>query len=275
MMATGRRKMETRDIWTITDRDILYEDEAMIAIEKPYGLPSQPTLDPKRDNAYAAVMRHCAQSGGYAALHHRLDALTSGILVLAKSKEANPSLSDQFQNHTIRKTYVAICAMPHGVCPKYRTPGASWIIDAPIGEAKPDEAKSMAMARGAKKSPKMQMFSTTGKNRKPAKTRVFCERIVEFREGYIGVYRCEPITGRTHQIRVHLSSCELYIIEDPLYGMKFRSIQSITPGRMCLHAEAISLLHPVTQEPMTLTSPRPVAFERFMAKAEKMARASS
>ena len=119
------------------------------------------------------------------------------------------------------------------------------------------------------------MFSTTGKNRKPAKTRVFCERIVEFREGYIGVYRCEPITGRTHQIRVHLSSCELYIVEDPLYGMKFRSIQSITPGRMCLHAEAISLLHPVTHEPMTLTSPRPVAFERFMSKAEKMARASS
>ena len=141
--------METRDIWTITDRDILYEDEAMIAIEKPYGLPSQPTLDPKRDNAYAAVMRHCAQSGGYAALHHRLDALTSGILVLAKSKEANPSLSDQFQNHTIRKTYVALCAMPHSVCPKYRTPGASWIIDAPIGEAKPDEARSMAMAQDA------------------------------------------------------------------------------------------------------------------------------
>lgn len=287
--------METEELWTITPRDIRYEDASIIVVEKPYGLPSQPTLDPKRDNAYAAVMRYCeksnaaSQDGGgvYVALHHRLDALTSGILVLSKSKVANPSLSEQFQKHTIRKAYVAVCAMPAAVCEKYRTPGTTWLIDAPIGEARSDAVTSSSKrddrrqyperpstARGAKKSPKVQMFSTTGVNRKTAKTLVTCEQIAPFREGYIGVYRCEPITGRTHQIRVHLSSSELYIIGDPLYGVKFRSLQSISPGRMCLHAEAITFNHPITNEALTVTSPRPTAFAQFMAKVEKMARAS-
>ncbi len=272
--------------WHMTAGDIRYEDDAILVAEKPYGLPSQPTLDPNRDNAYAAAIRYVSQCaaqrtvGGnaapgevYVGLHHRLDALTSGVLLFSKSKAANPSLSRQFQNHAVHKTYVAVCAMPAHVDARYRTPGAAWIIDAPIGEAKPGSNASQGHGAGASGKPaKMQMFSTAGKNRKPAKTRVTCERIVPFRGGFAGVYRCEPITGRTHQIRVHLSSLELYIVEDPLYGMKFRDLQSILPGRMCLHAESIAFEHPITGAPTVVSCPRPAAFERFMDRAEKMAR---
>ena len=192
MMATGRRKMETRDIWTITDRDILYEDEAMIAIEKPYGLPSQPTLDPKRDNAYAAVMRHCAQSGGYAALHHRLDALTSGILVLAKSKEANPSLSDQFQNHTIRKMYVALCAMPHSVCPKYRTPGLSMRRLAKQNPTKPDRWQWLG---GRRNRPRCKCFRRLGKTGNRRRRAYFASELSSLERDILGFIVANRLRG--------------------------------------------------------------------------------
>lgn len=243
--------------WTIPDNAILYEDEAILVIEKPYALPSQPTLDPLRDNAYYAVERFLSKrstSPVYVGLHHRLDALTSGVLLLSKSKDANPSLARQFQNHTIQKSYVAICNfLPH-IDKNYQTPNTSWIIDAPIGEL----------------PGKIQKFGVEGKKRKAAKTRVTCQQIVELRDVFLGVYRCEPITGRTHQIRVHLSHLGLPIVEDPLYGTKSRALTSILPGRMCLHAESITFLHPLTQSPMTISAPLPQAFLKFLQKARAL-----
>ena len=246
--------------WNIRKSDILYEDAWIMAINKPSGIPSQGTLDPNRDHAFAAVQRYLAAQNpnAYAGLHHRLDAQTSGVLLLSKSPEANPSLSEQFQKHTIQKAYCAVCQgarsfMHQEICA--RTP---FLIDAPIGEL----------------PGKIQKFGVDGKKRKPAQTDVVCEKIIELRDCLVGVFRCFPRTGRTHQIRVHLSSRGMSILGDALYGdPTARSLRPIEPKRMMLHAESITFVHPVTGEPMTIAAERPTEFGDFIRKCEKMARA--
>ena len=247
--------------WNIQKSDILFEDEWIIAIDKPQGIPSQGTLDPKRDHAFAAVQRYLRAQNpdAYVGLHHRLDALTSGVLLLSKSTQANVSLSEQFQKHTIQKTYCAICqGIVSAGNSKYLQENASFMIDAPIGEL----------------PGKIQRFGVDGKKRKPAKTEVVCEKSIPLRDCVVGVFRCSPLTGRTHQIRVHLASLGMGIIGDPLYGESLaRLLKPIVPNRMMLHAESLSFEHPVTHEAMTITSERPPAFVDFVRKCEKMARA--
>ena len=250
----------------MTSADVIYEDDVLIAINKPAGIPSQATLDPSRDNCYAAVQRYLAHKSGhdYVGLHHRLDALTSGVLLMTKSKSVNVSISEQFQQHSIRKSYSAICVSEPETDWDERLDALwlegkkSFVLDAAIGE----------MPGG-----KIQKFCVGGKKRKPAQTEFTCETCLEFNEGRIIVCRCEPFTGRTHQIRVHLSSLGLGIIGDSLYGFALpRFLRSIDPRRMCLHAESLQFLHPVSGEAMTIIAPRPTIFQSFTQKAGKLCR---
>ena len=233
--------------------DVLFEDDWIIVVDKPSGLPSQATLDPQRDHCYASVQRYL--HGGYVGLHHRLDAMTSGALLMTKSQDVNAAVAEQFQNHTVRKSYRAICVCAEAD-PSCLAPGARWCIDAPIGEL-PGE--------------RVQKFSIAGKKRKPAQTEVECLRGAVLRDGWVGEFRCAPRTGRTHQIRVHLSSQGLPILGDALYGVPApRSIRAVAPGRLCLHAESISFRHPVTHEEMCVRAPLPDEFGAFWTAVAKL-----
>ncbi|MBQ9395457.1 MAG: RluA family pseudouridine synthase [Proteobacteria bacterium] len=244
----------------LSPKDILFEDDVIIVVNKPAGLPSQATLDPNRDHCFAAVRRYLEkrEKSPYVGLHHRLDALTSGALLMTKRESVNASISAQFQNHTIGKTYCAICVTDGDVDGAYLTPQNGWLIDAPIGEVP---------------GGRVQKFSVTGKKRKPARTRVVCESAIPLRDGLVGVWQCSPETGRTHQIRVHLASLGLKIVGDPLYGCPLpRSLRVCDPGRMCLHAERIAFIHPLTNQEIEVIAPRPPEFTSFIKRAQKLHR---
>lgn len=239
---------KSEGMWHIGSSDILYEDEAVIVVNKPSGLPSQATLDPARDHCLAAVMRYL--KGGYVGLHHRLDAGTSGALLLSKSQAANASLSHQFQTHTIRKGYVAIgCGQrleAVGV-------GSHRRLENAIGEGE--------RIRG------VQLFCVGGKKARRAVTDVSCESAWCMRDGVVGYFMCQPQTGRTHQIRVHMASLGLGIIGDPLYGDgKLRSLRTMAPGRLCLHASWIVFEHPLTGESVCVSCETPPEMIAFMKK---------
>lgn len=250
---------EISPLFQFCPHDILFEDDVIVVVNKPSGLASQATLDPNRDHCYAAVKRYLARNGGtYAGLHHRLDGMTSGAMIFTKTPQVNGSISAQFQQHTICKTYCAICAPTREVDLARVTPGQTWIETAPIG----------ALLGG-----RVQKFGIDGKKRKPAQTEFCCEKSVQMRDGFLVVYACSPRTGRTHQIRVHLSARGLPIVGDTLYGTPLlRSLRSIAPNRLCLHAIKIAFDHPVTGERIEVTAPLPAELDRFVRNAQKMGR---
>ena len=236
--------------WNIAKNDVLFEDEWLIAINKPSGLPSQATLDPARDHAFAAVSRYL--KGQYVGLHHRLDVGTSGVLVLSKDKAANPSLSSQFQEHRILKTYLAL-AVSRAPDPRVAV-HADFLLKAAIGEDK---------------TSRIQKFCIGGKNRKNAETRIVCQTLLTLKDGYFAQFECQPHTGRTHQIRVHLASLGFPIIGDALYGDRpLRSTIAWLPDRLCLHAAAIELEHPMTGEKLRIEAPCPPGFKKCVQKME-------
>lgn len=242
--------------WTIKDAEVLYEDAYLIAVDKPCGLPSQATLDPARDHAYAAVIRRL--SGAYVGLHHRLDAATSGVLLMTKDRRANASISQQFKEQKMQKSYLAVCAGPGPILPEHRQVGASFLIDKPIG-ALPKERR--------------QRYGVEGRRRKFARTDVSCTATVRLRDGYLGSYDCSPQTGRTHQIRVHMASLGLGILGDKLYGdWQLRSLRSHLSDRMFLHARSICFSHPMSAESICIHSPVPKAFQQLVHKMETLCR---
>lgn len=236
--------------WSIKASEVLYEDAFLIAVDKPHGLPSQATLDPSRDHAYAAVIRYL--SGAYVGLHHRLDVATSGVLLMTKDKRANASISEQFKGQAIAKSYCALCAGPGPILPEYLKVGASFLIDRAIGEL-PKERR--------------QRYGVDGRGRKSARTEVTCTSSAKLSDGYFGSYICAPLTGRTHQIRVHMSSIGLGILGDNLYGdWQLRSLRARLPNRMFLHASSICFSHPISGESICVKSPLPEAFEQVIKK---------
>ena len=198
----------------------------------------------------------------YVGLHHRLDVLTSGVLLLTKSQAVNRDIAAQFQSHTIQKTYCAICISSIQPQPQIDLgpiapfSGEPFDIRAPIGEIS---------------NQKIQKYGVGGKHRKPADTAFVCQSHVVLRDGCLSVFACKPHTGRTHQIRVHLSAAGLFIVGDPLYGIPLlRSLRSIDPQRMCLHAESITFTHPLSHETITISAPQPKVFREFVEKARRL-----
>lgn len=245
--------------WKIRAADVLYEDDVLIAVNKPVGVPSQATPDPERDHAFAAVKRFLEKRDhhAYVGLHHRLDAQTSGVLLMTKDARVNATISEQFQRHTIQKHYRAIAA---GATPEPQ----SVDIDHPF---------DIRLAIGELPG-KFQKFGPDGKHRKHALTTFTCTQAVRIGDYCIAAYICQPHTGRTHQIRVHLASIGMPIMGDPLYGEHFRTLRILEPTRMCLHAEILTLSHPLTGEKLSILAPVPSAFDALMKQASKYARSA-
>ncbi len=212
------------------DISILFEDDWVLAIDKPAGLPSSPTRDRTRDNVLDAARRYL---DGYAAIHHRLDLDTTGVMVLAKHKDANKGLAEAFSERLAKKTYMAIVVAPGDAV----RPGQAWEMENHL-------ARDSSLPKSA---PSRYVAVHAGGDY--AKTHFEVDAVGN------GLARivCHPETGRTHQIRVHLAQCGFPIVGDERYGGE-------GDAPMFLHALQLELPHPVTDETLKIKAPLP---ERF------------
>jgi 23S rRNA pseudouridine1911/1915/1917 synthase len=221
--------------FTLGPERVLFEDEWLIVVDKPPGLPTQPTLDEARDNLFAAVKRFLAARAPhpYVALHHRLDRDTSGVIALAKHVDANAGLARAFAGREARKTYVALTGP---------------------GREPPREVRDfLGKLPGAGKRARFGAVRSGGD---PAHTEFsVLERLAR------GFYlEARPLTGRTHQIRVHLAGVGLPILGDELYGGAGGA------PRLMLHARRLELPHPVTGEMLAVESAVPGDFSEMLAR---------
>ena len=224
--------------------DVVYEDGDVIVVNKPKGLVVHPAAGHWSGTLVNALMYHCKDSlsGINGELRpgivHRIDMDTSGLLIVAKNDFAHQSLAEQLKDHSLARTYE--CIVVGGI------KDDSGTIDAPIGRH-PVDRKKMAV---------------TEKNSKPAVTHW---QVLERFSGYTRL-QCKLETGRTHQIRVHLSWQNHPILGDMVYG---RKKPELGLSSQCLHARALTFIHPRTGEPVTVECPLPEYFEDVMKKLRK------
>ncbi len=221
--------------------DVVYEDDDVIVINKPKGMVVHPAAGHWSGTLVNALMHHCKDSlsGINGELRpgivHRIDMDTSGLLIVAKNDFAHQSLADQLQDHSLARTYECI------VCGRIKDDAGT--IDAPIGRH-PADRKKMAV---------------TEKNSRNAVTHW---QVLERFERYTRV-QCKLETGRTHQIRVHLSWRNHPIVGDMVYGHKKPELGL---DSQCLHAKELTFRHPRTGEAVTVSCPLPDYFEEVLKK---------
>jgi 23S rRNA pseudouridine1911/1915/1917 synthase len=229
---------------------ILYEDEQILAIDKPPGLVVHPSPGHDSGTLVNALLHHVRDLAGIGGelrpgIVHRLDRDTSGVLLVAKTDRAHASLSRQMRKRAIRKEYLAVVAG----APKVRK-----------GEV------AMAIGRDPRDRKKMRAFRSTEAPQtgvREARTLYSIER--EWPELGVALLRCRLVTGRTHQIRVHLAAAGLPVVGDPVYGRpRYDRIRDTSLRRkladfprQALHAERIGFRHPATNEEMEIVAPVP------------------
>lgn len=228
---------------------ILYEDSEIIVINKPAGIPTEATMVADRDNLHAALKRFLlardhTRNEPYVGLHHRLDRETSGVILFTKTRAVNAAIHEMFLEHRARKEYEALAsgARKDRACNVNPAEGSAFSVENAIGRI---SSKSQAGKWG--------VLASGGD---PART--------DFR--ILGAYReglrvlAMPVTGRTHQIRVHLSGYGLPILGDSLYGGPCAFRDGTPIHRVMLHAARLAFPHPVTGTELTVEAPLPADF---------------
>jgi 23S rRNA pseudouridine955/2504/2580 synthase len=243
---------ETGQFWPIP---VLFEDDQLLALDKPSDLPLTPDLgNPNQPSLMSLVHRDIENGATWArarnitflANANRIGAETSGVLLLAKTRDAFTNLADQFGSEKPYKDYLALV---HG------TPGKeSYRVELKISTSSDPSGRF---------HPNLQL----------GKKAITLIESVEQYSGY-ALVRCRPLTNRPHQIRIHLSRKRLPIVGDSLYGGHPLQLSTLKPhyrlrggkaekpliGRVALHSEAIHFLHPVTGESLSITAPQPRDF---------------
>jgi 23S rRNA pseudouridine1911/1915/1917 synthase len=228
--------------------DIVHEDGDLLVLNKPSGLVIHPAAGNPSGTLVNALLHHCQDLSGIGGVErpgivHRLDKDTTGIMVVAKTDRAHLGLSIAFRRHTVRKTYLAVC---------YGTPkNADGVIDAPI-DRHPRHRQEMAVVSEGR----------------PART------LYKIEEELAGTSKvsCRPVTGRTHQIRVHMAHIGHAIVGDPLYaGRQWRNLAETRAQAACrsfprqaLHAWRLAFEHPVTKEEIEFEAPLPDDLEQLL-----------
>ncbi|WP_216255566.1 RluA family pseudouridine synthase [Polynucleobacter sp. AP-Melu-500A-A1] len=209
--------------------DVVYEDDSVIVINKPQGLVVHPAAGNWTGTLLNGLLFHFPELKHLprAGIVHRLDKDTSGLMVVARTSQAQTSLVKQLQERTVGRRYLA------------------WVW----GDA-PSQGKVLAtVGRDQRDRLKMSAGSPLGK---PAAT--LFRRLAKgsFNDAALALLECRLETGRTHQIRVHLESLGLPILGDPVYRKKTPGAAKILNfSRQALHAYALSLQHPISHEVMT------------------------
>ena len=222
--------------------EIIYEDEDIIVVNKPKGMVVHPANGNPDGTLVNAIMNICKDSlsgiGGEIrpGIVHRLDKDTSGLLIVAKNDMAHVKMSEQIKNHEVKKTYIALV---RGVIKENEA-----TIDMPIGRSRTDR-KKMAVAKD-------------GKN---AVTHI---KVLKRYDKYT-LLEINIETGRTHQIRVHLSHIGYPIIGDYTYS---NGKNEFGVEGQCLHAKSLEFKHPITKKEMKLEAPLPKYFQDIINKLD-------
>ncbi len=236
----------------LTRKDILFEDGFIICVNKPAHFPVEETIVECRGNLHEEVVRFLferqkienpnAKNPPYVGIMHRLDAGTSGVILFSKSRSVNKPLHEMFENHTVKKTYIAVVSEK----PKQK----KFSVEFFMGRISP---KSQAAKWGKTSESKGGLWSKTDfEVISSIKLKNGSEKI-SMKENTFFVVKCALHTGRTHQIRVHLSSAGCPILGDELYGGKSFS-------RIMLHSQSLEFPHPVSKEIIRIDSPLPDIF---------------
>ncbi len=223
--------------WLIPEKiplDIIYEDEEIVVVNKPSGMVVHPACGHYTGTLVHALLAHCgslSQAGGPArpGIVHRLDKETSGVILAAKTENAHYHLAEQFASRQVKKKYLAIV--------RGRVARQEGVIQLPIGRHPVNRQKMAVIAKGEGRS-------------REAETRY---RVLE-RFKQATYLELEPTTGRTHQIRVHLSALGHPILGDTVYGGSFPRLKI---PRLMLHAGSLIFSHPVTNKEMLFEAPLP------------------
>ena len=229
---------------------VVYEDEALIVIDKPAGMVVHPAPGNADRTLVNALLAHCGPSltgiGGVRrpGIVHRIDKDTSGLLVAAKTEPAIVGLQRQFADHSVARCYEAIVwGVPNP------TEGT---IEGAIGRH-PVDRKRMAMV---------------GRGGKAALTRYKLRRRLGSRASLL---ECRLATGRTHQIRVHLSARGHALVGDPVYGRtrgRAGPLAALHFPRQALHAATLGFIHPITGSWLEFTAPMPDDMRSLIARLE-------
>ena len=213
---------------------IVHEDAEVIVVDKPAGLVVHPGAGQPDRTLLNALLAHAPALSGVprAGIVHRLDKDTSGLLVVAKTLEAQAALAKQLADRSMRRIYLAVVQ---------GDPPASGKIDAPLGRDARSRVRMAVTHRG-----------------KPARTAF---RVVE-RFGHAALLECRLETGRTHQIRVHLQHIRHPLVGDSVYRRGTR--HGLTFPRQALHAAELTLVHPRTGQSMTWRAPLPKDMKRLL-----------
>lgn len=223
------------------DIRILFEDEHLMVVSKPAGLVTHPAPGHAGGTLVNALLAHGAAGGSdpdRPGIVHRLDVGTSGLMIVARAQEPYERLIEAMSARKISRTYLALVE---------GSPDAdSLTIDAPIGRS-PKHRKKMAVV-------------ATGK---PAVTEV---RVVE-RHAETALCEARPITGRTHQIRVHLAAANHPVVGDPAYGRTKHLAVALGLSRPFLHAARLAFAHPITAARVELEDPLPADLVAALERA--------
>lgn len=219
--------------------NVVYEDDSLLAVDKPAGMVVHPAPGHRSGTLVNTLLYHypeIAQVGPRkrAGIVHRLDKDTSGILLVARTSEARALLQQQFKQREVHKTYLGLV--------EGQTQPPEGIIKVPIGRD-PRDRKRMAAVKGGRRS-------------------VTHYEAIEYLGDYT-LLEVHPRTGRTHQVRVHLSWLGYPLVGDRVYG---RQRQELLPDRHFLHASELRFTHPTTGKEMILDTPLPSELEAVLER---------
>lgn len=224
---------------------ILFNEHGIIVVDKPAGLPTVATLDNARDNLVAQLEKIFS----YIGIHHRLDAPTSGLVLFTTKEDMNTFAARLFQENLIQKQYLAVISVinPHAE--------KKW------------EIKNQLVRVQKKKN----IYTSTEVLRKqglPAPDEgSFAHSRFEILETWsnLALVRAEPVTGRTHQLRVHLSEYGLPIVGDRTYGNGTDALKRVSTEstRLMLHAHKLTFRHPVENREVVVEAPLPAEFKNW------------
>ena len=235
--------------------DVLYEDEDLAAINKPAGLTVHAGAGITQGTLVNALLHHFGQLSGVGGdlrpgIVHRLDRMTSGVLLVAKHDRSHRSLAAQFQSRGVRKTYWALV---HGDAAKPSRQGRSVTV-AGVRWTRLEMPISRDLRRRVRMAAKI-----TGRT---AQTDF---RVIEKLNGY-SLLEVRIATGRTHQIRVHLAAIGHPVAGDRLYGAPAEPAGLPKLGRFFLHAKEIVFRHPSSGAEMRIEAPLPPEFTALVAE---------
>lgn len=248
---------------------VVFEDAHLIVIDKPAGMVVHPAPGAETGTLVSALLYHCGDSlsgiGGVArpGIVHRIDKDTSGLLVVAKSDAAHAGLAAQFAAHDLERSYLAVVwGVPDRAEPRLGgLPGVSfeadgWTrIEAPIARHRSDRKRMAVVAGGRRAVTRFRVLDRFGPATRP----------------HTALLRCRLETGRTHQIRVHLTHIGHPLVGDATYGRPRPSPpEAASFPRQALHAATLGFVHPITGATHLFESPLPDDLAELTARLSRV-----